>query len=94
MSDVAALLHRSGECNCGAYAAPGEREELQALYPEWFDATIGALEREAQAAGLAQCVWGARQDGVALAADEPMCSDCQLRIEDGAALAAPTKEEG
>lgn len=81
MSDVAALLHRSGECNCGAYAVPGEREELQALYPEWFDATIGALEREAESSGLAQCVWGARQDGSPLAADELMCSDCQLRIE-------------
>jgi len=84
MSDVAALLHRSGECNCGAYAALGEREELQALYPEWFDSTIGALEREAKAAGLAQCVWGARQDGSPLANDELMCSDCQLRIEDAA----------
>lgn len=80
-SDVAAILHRSGECNCGAYAAPGEREELQALYPDWFDATIGALEREAVAAGLDSCVWGGRPDGGAVAVDEPLCSDCQLRIE-------------
>jgi hypothetical protein len=83
MSDVAALLHRSGECNCGAYAAPGEREELQALYPEWFDSTIGALEREASAAGLASCVWGGRPNRDAVVSeDEFMCSDCQLRIDD------------
>lgn len=85
MSDVAALLHRSGECNCGAYAAPGEREELQALYPEWFDATIGALEREAAAAGLDSPVWGGRPDRRRdNHVDELMCSDCQLRIESAA----------
>jgi hypothetical protein len=33
-SPAAALLHRSGECNCGAFAkASQERAMLQALYP-------------------------------------------------------------
>lgn len=58
-SDVAALLHRSGECNCGAFAAPGEREELQALWPEWFADNILVRENEAARAGL-PCVWGER----------------------------------
>ena len=80
-SDVAALLHRSGECNCGAYAAPGEREELRALWPEWFDATIGSLEREAERMGLAVSRWGSGRE--TLYADDAglLCSDCQLRME-------------
>jgi 3'-phosphoadenosine 5'-phosphosulfate sulfotransferase (PAPS reductase)/FAD synthetase len=38
-SDVAALIHRSGECNCGAFAEPGERKMLRSLWPDWFEAT-------------------------------------------------------
>lgn len=80
-SDVSALLHRSGECNCGCYAAAGEREELRSLWPDWFDATIGSLEREAEAAGLKRCKWG---DGgkLPVAGDPPgpMCTDCELRL--------------
>jgi len=57
-SPAAALLHRSGECNCGAFAKAGEeRAMLQALYPEFF-AGIEALEREAEAAGVRWCRWG------------------------------------
>lgn len=77
-SDVAALLHRSGECNCGAFAAPGERAELAALYPEWFEETIGSLERAAAAVGL-PCRWGERPGDPVENAGE-MCSDCQLRL--------------
>ena len=87
MSDVAALLHRSGECNCGAYAAPGEREELQAIYPEWFNTTIAVLEQEARDAGLSSCVWGGKPGRPEEHQDEFMCSDCQLKIEDTQALA-------
>jgi 3'-phosphoadenosine 5'-phosphosulfate sulfotransferase (PAPS reductase)/FAD synthetase len=43
-SDVAALLHRSGECNCGAFAKPGEREELRSLFPSWWEERIAPLE--------------------------------------------------
>jgi len=57
-SPAAALLHRSGECNCGAFAkADGERAMLKALYPEFF-AGIEKLEREAEAAGVRWCRWG------------------------------------
>lgn len=83
-SDAAALLHRSGECNCGSFAAPGEREELMQLYPTWWNATIAPLEAEAERLGLPGCVWGRRppRPSVAVAAaDEPMCSDCQLRLD-------------
>ena len=80
-SEVAALLHRSGECCCGAFAAPGEREMLQSLWPEWFKATIGALEREAAAAGIASCRWGERPVTEAPADPGALCTDCQLRLE-------------
>jgi 3'-phosphoadenosine 5'-phosphosulfate sulfotransferase (PAPS reductase)/FAD synthetase len=78
-SDVAAILHRSGECNCGSFAAPGEREELQFWFPEWFEETIASLEREAEARGIPECRWGNRPGRVVGDAGE-LCSDCQLRI--------------
>lgn len=80
-SDPAALLHRSGECNCGCFAAEGEREELKSLYPEWFERVIGSLEREAEAAGKKQCRWGTRFAEAPEGDAGDLCSDCQLRIE-------------
>lgn len=57
-SEAAALLHRSGECQCGAFAnAADERAMLKALYPSFF-AGIEQLGREAQAAGVRWCRWG------------------------------------
>lgn len=79
LSDVAALIHRSGECNCGSFASPGEREMLQSLWPEWFESTICSLEREATAAGVARDRWGGSSQAVG-ASPGPMCSDCQLRL--------------
>jgi 3'-phosphoadenosine 5'-phosphosulfate sulfotransferase (PAPS reductase)/FAD synthetase len=81
-SDVAALLHRSGECNCGAFAAPGEREDMEQLYPTWFDERIGSLEREATRLGIPRCRWSDRSHETADAAG-PLCSDCQLRFNVG-----------
>lgn len=79
-SDVAALIHRSGECNCGAFAAPGEREMLASLYPE-FEAWISDLERRAEAAGAINCRWGKRPPasqipGQLELAPGPMCVGC------------------
>lgn len=73
-SDVAALIHRSGECNCGAYAAPGEREMLRSLYPDWWARRIGPLE---EATG---CLWGDRRNEPAEPAG-PMCSTCEHQLE-------------
>jgi len=57
-SEVAALLHRSGECNCGAFAqAEDERKMMRAFWPEWW-ALIEALEAEAEARGIRWCRWG------------------------------------
>lgn len=80
-SEVAALLHRSGECNCGSFAAPGEREMLEALYPEWFETTIASLEREAETMGIRSCRWGERTSTETPADADALCTDCQLRLE-------------
>jgi 3'-phosphoadenosine 5'-phosphosulfate sulfotransferase (PAPS reductase)/FAD synthetase len=81
-SDVAALLHKSGECNCGAYAPKGERETLIALYPEWWAETMGPLEDEAAQAGLTVTRWGQGQlpKGVRNVGGFPMCDDCELTV--------------
>lgn len=81
-SDVAALLHRSGECNCGAFGgASGERAMLAGLWPEWWARTIEPLEREAEAAGLRWCRWGGLDIAGTQAAGHAraggtLCSDC------------------
>lgn len=78
-SDVAALLHRSGECNCGAFAAPGEREMLHDLWPAWFGERIESLEREATAIGLPCAAWGTRCTGAAAATEDTgdICQGCE-----------------
>lgn len=81
LSDVAALLHRSGECNCGAYADREEREMLESLWPEWFDQRIGQLEREAQAKGLSHCKWGEGRHGLVKGNAGELCSSCDAMIE-------------
>lgn len=77
-SDVSALMHMSGECGCGAFAAPGEREMRDQLFPEW-GRWLAALEAEAEERGIPACRWGERPFEVPASAGE-MCSDCQLRL--------------
>lgn len=52
-------LHMSGECLCGAFAKPGELEEIRFWYPE-VAAEIDALAEEVRAAGVPEplCQWG------------------------------------
>lgn len=57
-NEVVDLLHRSGECLCGALAKPGEIHEIERWYPEVAD-RIHALEEECERRGLA-AVWGKR----------------------------------
>lgn len=78
-SPVAALLHRSGECNCGAFAEPGEREMLASLYPAWFETAIASLEREAAASGVPCATWGQRCEGEQQVDPGPLCSSCEWR---------------
>lgn len=84
-SDAAALMHRSGECNCGAFAsAERERGMLRALYPDFF-ADIEALEAEAEAAGIRWCRWGGYDRDGKRATDRArqapglLCESCESR---------------
>lgn len=86
-NEVADLIHMSGECLCGAYAAPGELEMIREWFPEVV-AEIHALEDEARAAGIPEpfCRWGhgkktmfrgfKGQEG-----SGPLCQACDLRRE-------------
>lgn len=58
LSETASLCHRSGECNCGAFAGTGEREELKSMFPEWF-LRIEWLELQAARRGYGW-KWGER----------------------------------
>ena len=51
---VTKLIHKSGECLCGAFAKHGELAELETWFPE-VAAEIRAIEVEARAAGFP---WG------------------------------------
>jgi 3'-phosphoadenosine 5'-phosphosulfate sulfotransferase (PAPS reductase)/FAD synthetase len=81
LSDVAALTHRSGECNCGAFADEDERKMIQSLFPEWWRERIEPIEREAEKRGLPHCRWGGSAGDIPTEAG-PMCSSCEVKIAD------------
>lgn len=90
-SDVSALLHRSGECNCGAFAsAAKERAMLKSLWPLWW-ARIEGLEVEAECAGIRWCRWGGydregnRATTVVREVAGELCQSCELRLFEEAA---------
>lgn len=78
-------LHRSGECNCGAFARPGELSEIEFWYPEKAG-EIRNLEAEARAAGH-EWGWEGRPPRTEIAADADshgyattgMCDNCGHR---------------
>jgi len=75
---VADLLHMSGECLCGAFAHPGELDEIGEWFPE-MRAEIEALEAEVRAAGVPEpfCRWGHGQGKPS--ATGRLCSSCDAR---------------
>lgn len=76
LNPVTEHLHMSGECLCGAFAKPGELEEIAFFYPEVAD-HLRALERRAAAAGIPQCTWGQKPPGSDAAARAGrLCSSC------------------
>ena len=84
---VVDLLHRSGECLCGALARPEEIHDIA----QWFPDTalrINALEHECEARGIAACVWAGRegrnvapeQEALFSKADlAPLCTSCEAQ---------------
>lgn len=88
-NEVSQLLHKSGECLCGAFAKKDEFEELKFFFPQMAE-EIQALEDEVQATGKFpdfRCKWGWGGDPQLLAVSKqihsrsgPLCSDCEVRM--------------
>lgn len=76
---VSAQLHMSGECLCGAFAHPGELDEIAYWFPGVAD-EIRSLEAEVLAAGHPEpfCRWGHGQGGEP-SESGPLCSSCDAR---------------
>lgn len=71
-------LGLSGECFCGAFAAPGERERVDEYAPD-VSVEIDRLAGIAAACGK-PCIWGQRPPGkVTVAETGPLCHGCDIR---------------
>jgi 3'-phosphoadenosine 5'-phosphosulfate sulfotransferase (PAPS reductase)/FAD synthetase len=85
------MIHMSGECLCGAFAAPGELEELRFFYPE-VHREIRELERAVSAAGhpepLCRWGWGGDYESLKDFRAGRLCSSCVARREVPAAAVA------
>lgn len=71
-SPVVDLIHKSGECLCGAFAKPGEFEELALFFPEY-----AAYIKSLKCAKGRQWGWGANSKSKT-PAPGPMCASCAL----------------
>jgi 3'-phosphoadenosine 5'-phosphosulfate sulfotransferase (PAPS reductase)/FAD synthetase len=78
-SEVAALLHMSGECLCGAFAHKDEIKDLEAFYPE-VARRIHALEDDVRAAGQKRCVWGVNS-GQRRSRGGRGCTKCDFQLD-------------
>lgn len=77
---VVDLLHRSGECLCGALAGEEEIHEIDLWFPE-AGKRIHDLEAKARACGLKNTRWAsAKKWGDVEALTLPMCASCELRV--------------
>jgi len=82
-NQVSDVLHMSGECLCGAYAHPGELDEIGYWFPE-MKAEIEALEVEVRAAGNVPeqfCTWGHGLGTPSVSGR--LCSSCDTRFIPG-----------
>lgn len=87
-------LCMSGECLCGAFAEPGELEQLRFFYPK-AAAVIDALAAEAEARGV-HALWGVRPPKKPDPRQMMMCFSCDAkreRREDTSATYAAFREE-
>jgi 3'-phosphoadenosine 5'-phosphosulfate sulfotransferase (PAPS reductase)/FAD synthetase len=76
-NEVADLIHMSGECLCGAFATPGELDEIGYWFPDVAE-TIHALEADVKAAGFKDplCRWG--HGGGRASKSGRLCSSCSI----------------
>lgn len=93
-SEVAANLHMSGECLCGAMADQGpersERKQIAFFYPD-FDRRLCELEEECRRHGLPYDEWGVKRPNWKDDRSGPMCAGCENRLfgdedDDGCAV--------
>ena len=78
---VVDLLHRSGECLCGALARPDEIHDIDLWFPD-AGKRIHDLEDRAREKGLDHSLWATRKAGVTgrqMPLNLEMCSSCELR---------------
>lgn len=80
VNEVSDLIHMSGECLCGAFAKPGELEEIRLWYPD-VAAEIDQLQRDVRAAGHVAPFdrWGHGEGKPSESG--PMCSSCEGQTE-------------
>lgn len=78
VNTVSERLHMSGECLCGAFAKPGELDEIRFWFPE-MARQIDELESEVRAAGHKEpfCRWGHGQ-GKPTEKTGKLCTSCDI----------------
>jgi 3'-phosphoadenosine 5'-phosphosulfate sulfotransferase (PAPS reductase)/FAD synthetase len=78
INSVSEKLHMSGECLCGAFAKPGELDEIRFWYPD-VAAQIDQLQRDVEAAGHKPplCTWGHGGRGGAQPVGK-LCTSCNI----------------
>jgi len=77
---VVDLLHRSGECLCGALAQASEIRDIETWFPR-AAAEIHACEDLARDSGHIEDVWARRLRNVSrqqLRIDHPLCQSCEV----------------
>lgn len=84
------LIHMSGECLCGSFAAPGEREEIDAWFPTALDEVreLEALIADRDDIPEHRKTWGWGADPIKKALDRAvpsrsgvLCSSCDDRFQ-------------
>lgn len=82
-NEVTEKLCMSGECLCGAFAKPGELDEIRYWYPKAAE-EIDRIACKVKEAGK-HCVWGTRppKDGKSGRKRKalPLCTSCEFKYE-------------
>lgn len=76
INEVSVNLHMSGECLCGAFAKPGELEQIRFFYPETAE-YIDSLQEMVKDSGIERCVWGNKEkDKKRIKKSGILCTSC------------------
>ncbi len=75
-NEVVDLLHRSGECLCGALAHAREMRDIEQWFPEEA-ATLHGYEQLAFEHGHAETVWAGRLRAGVSRQQLPLCTSCE-----------------